>query len=130
MMRNAKILTTFMILAVALVWAVNASGSGEGRLARGGSEETHIVSIEINDGAAKTNEREITIKLEFIGRPTEYIVCEDKEFVDCHWKRLPFNGIIKFILSEGSGIKKLYFRGKYLGKPGKIKTATIELIKG
>ena len=87
-----------------------------------------VVEFVINDGAEVTKSRDIVINVKFKNKATHYIICEDPDFNGCDWKPVPFYGPIKYRLSEGSGIKKIYFKAKNLTVPGKVYTATIELI--
>jgi hypothetical protein len=89
-----------------------------------------VVELVINDGAEVTKSRDIVINVKFQNKATHYIICEDPDFNGCDWKPVPFYGPIKYRLSEGSGIKKIYFKAKNLTVPGKVYTVTIELIEG
>lgn len=84
----------------------------------------------INDGAPVTHTRDIVINVKFENKATHYIVCEDPDFNGCGWQPMPYAGPIKYRLSEGNGIKKIYFKAKNLTVPGKVHIATIELIEG
>jgi hypothetical protein len=87
-----------------------------------------VVEFFINDGAKVTKSRDIVINVKFVNKATHYIICEDPEFKGCSWTNVPHYGPIKYRLSEGNGIKKIYFKAKNLTVPGKVYTATIELI--
>ena len=112
-----------------------ASGSGEGRGGLG-ALDTDIRSfefggdLEIVNGFAVTHTREILLIVTFVGNPTHYQVCEDSHLrvADCELKRLPFDGRIRYKLSDGSGLKKIYFRARYLGTPGEVYMARINYL--
>ena len=96
-----------------------------------GSNQAEVDKFEIigdlpmESGVRTTKDREITIAVTFKGAPTHYQICENADFEGCGWKTLPFNGRIRFLLSEGSGIKKIYFRARYLRQKSAVITAEI-----
>ena len=125
--------TAALLFTAALVLIGTTDGFGTGGGFMGHKSRTEVKELIIagglprEDGIPVTREREIELVVTFYqGIPTDYIACEDPEFKDCEWKRLPFNGRIRFLLSEGSGIKTIYFRAKYLGQPGPVISAKVK----
>jgi hypothetical protein len=78
--------------------------------------------ININGKSAKlgqvvrVNSREVVIRVYFESEATDYRVCEDPTFEGCKWRQVPGGERpvleIKYTLSEGSGIKTIYFQAK------------------
>jgi hypothetical protein len=66
--------------------------------------------------AIKVSGREVVIKVYFESEATDYRICEDPSFADCSWQRVPGGErpmlVIKYTLSEGSGIKTIYFQAQ------------------
>jgi hypothetical protein len=121
------IVTGLMIVSFPDNGRSSAGGGGETI----GSNQAEIDKFEIKgdlpvvDGIPVTKEREIIIEVTSKGAPTHYSICENAEFDGCGWKKLPFNGRIRYLLSEGSGIKKIYFRARYLRQKSAVVTAEV-----
>ena len=111
-----------MAVVLVMLWIVPAS-EGSGNCAT-------VTSFRINNGAKTTTSRLVTIQVKFQGSPTHYVICEDPEFVDCNWKAMPYDGKITYELSEGNGVKTIYFRAKRFNRLGEVVSAQIELISG
>jgi hypothetical protein len=77
------------------------------------------------DGVYIAHEPEITLIFNFESMPEQYALCEDDKFRNCDWRKLPFDGRVVYRLSEGSGVKKIFFRAKHWGAVGQ--TLTIEV---
>ena len=75
----------------------------------------------------KVTSRTITIEVKFFNEATHYHVCEASNFSGCPWVSMPADGRITFVLSEGNGIKTIYFQAKNLGTKGKKISFQVEL---
>ena len=113
---------TVAVVFLVMSWAVPAS-EGAGNCAT-------VTAFSVNNGAKTTTSRLVTIQVKFKGSPTHYVICENAEFVDCTWAPMPYDGKITYELSEGNGLKTIYFRAKRFNRLGEVVTAQIELISG
>ena len=84
-----------------------------------------VGDLPVENGVRVTKDREIVIEVTFKGAASHYQICENADFTGCGWQKLPFNGRIRFLLSEGSGIKKIYFRARYLRQQSTVITAEV-----
>lgn len=114
----AVAITILFIISISSVFAGKDDSSSR-------QNPANVISIEINNGAPSTSEQVVVIQVQVVGNPSHYMACEHPQFEGCEWMRMPMNGIIKFKLSEGGGLKKIYFRAKYLGRIGDTVVASI-----
>lgn len=119
--KKGRISITVFSIFVLLGVFVASDGYGAGKCA-------DVVSININEDAKTTDSRDVLIYVIFNRKATHYIACEDPNFESCHWNAVPFYGPIKFRLSEGSGVKKIYFKAKNMNYMGAATSVTIELV--
>lgn len=125
------LVTVVLVLGGGLIinWMATVSaraGCGGGDSA-GPFGSADVVSITINQGALITTTRDVVIDVSFAKSADQYLICEDPGFKGCDWQNVPGYGPIKYRLSEGNGLKKLYFRAKRGVTPGAVVTLTIEL---
>jgi hypothetical protein len=67
-----------------------------------------ITSYAINNGAAITYSREVTLNNTCTGSPSEYIASESNTFSGATWQ--PYSEAPSFTLSEGYGTKRVYIK--------------------
>lgn len=108
-----------------------SSSSGGGGDIKSAEKAVIIKSIEVvngwmaDDGIIETNDPMIVLYLKLDRNPSHYIICEEPKFIKCEWQNFPYSGRVSYVLSEGVGIKKIYFRAKFLGVQGPVKTLTV-----
>ena len=71
----------------------------------GGLQVTHFV---INRGAARTGSGQVTLDASVSGKVTQYRASEHADFSDASWQ--DFTASSPFVLSPGSGTKRVYFQ--------------------
>jgi len=117
---------TYFIAATAYDTSDNESDfsnevSGMGRLV-----PPNIVLFQIDNGAANTGSRAVTLDNTTANGPTHHMASESSDFVGARWTRYSVKP--KFTLSAGAGMKTVYFKAK--GKEGEspvgIDTITLE----
>ena len=69
-----------------------------------------ILSFRINDNAASTNNRLVTLNTICLGIPTAYMASESATFEDASWKT--YTAAPSFPLSSGGGLKTVYIKVK------------------
>jgi hypothetical protein len=67
-----------------------------------------VTSFAINQGAAATPSRTVTLDVTYGGNPTDYLASERPDFADAAWR--PFAAAAAFTLSAGDGAKTVYLR--------------------
>ena len=67
-----------------------------------------ITSFQINNGAAETTNRTVTLNNTTTGSPTHYMASEFLSFTDATWQ--PYTAAPSFTLSLGYGEKTVYFK--------------------
>ncbi|MEW6266300.1 MAG: hypothetical protein AB1641_24770 [Thermodesulfobacteriota bacterium] len=131
---ETAILTFLLIILAFIPQVLASSGGGGGGDTADPSAASTVSSMSVNgqgvsgDQTINTSDRTVTLEVSFVGQPNEFQVCEDRSFKGCSWKNLPFNGRIAVILSEGAGLKKIYFRARYLGRPGPVMVANVNYV--
>ncbi|MCX5768852.1 MAG: formylglycine-generating enzyme family protein, partial [Candidatus Hydrogenedentes bacterium] len=74
------------------------------------SEPLTVVSFALNNGAAETSSRAVTLNNSCTGSPTHYMASESQTFTDSVW--LAYDTAPSFTLSAGNATKTVYFRVK------------------
>ena len=76
-----------------------------------------VVEVKV-EGGSTTTSREIVLLPKYWskGKPTHYKICDNPKLIACEWKPVPYYGGIKYTLSEGYGMKTIYFVAKRFGK--------------
>ncbi len=69
-----------------------------------------VTSFQINNGAADTTSRKVTLNSEVTGSPKRYMASESATFVSAKWKK--YKKAIKFTLSASLEVKTVYFKVK------------------
>lgn len=82
--------------------------------------------VTINDGAASTIQRNVTVTFGYIGYPTHYMLSESLSFTGASWMEFRENPTVQ--LSEAYGNKILYGKLKNATTETVSRSATIELI--
>lgn len=78
----------------------------------------------------KVSSREIVIKVSFENTATHYRICENATFTGVDWKSLPSERPtleVKYTLSEGSGLKTVYFQAMRNGTEASVVKVQFEL---
>lgn len=91
------------------------------------NEAPFITRLKINNGAEITNNLTVRLNNTATRNPDEYIASEHEDFVGAEW--LPYVHRPNFTLSEGNGLKEVFFRVKKgeLVTPAVSDTITLEL---
>ena len=69
-----------------------------------------VTSFQINNGAADTESRTVTLNHTATGLPTHYMASENNGFSGASWQA--YNAAPSFTLSAGDGVKTVYFKVK------------------
>jgi hypothetical protein len=69
-----------------------------------------VTMFQINNGAASTTSRTITLNNSCTGNPTQYMASESSSFTSAVWKT--YSIAPSFTLSSGNGTKTVYFKVK------------------
>jgi len=72
------------------------------------SERLGVARFRIEDGAAVTRDRAVTLSYTLTGQATHYRASERRDFRDSQWRALDESP--EYELSEGSGTKTVYFQ--------------------
>jgi WD40 repeat protein len=88
-----------------------------------------ITSFSINGGDSTTPVRFVTLNNQCTNNPTHYMASEDPNFNDTSWQNYISSASPNFQLSEGNGIKKVYFKVKNNAGVSLTVSDTIELIE-
>ncbi|MCX7847579.1 MAG: C10 family peptidase [bacterium] len=67
-----------------------------------------VTAFSINNGAASTSTRTVSLNNTCSGSPTEYMASESSSFSGASW--LPYSPAPSFTLSSGNGTKTVYFK--------------------
>lgn len=84
-----------------------------------------ILGAAINDGAATTTQRDITIRLDVAGTPTHYRIAGTSDFEGAEW--LTYVSTPSYQLSEGDGEKSIYIQVRNATSESNIYIASITL---
>jgi hypothetical protein len=84
-----------------------------------------VSSFSINNGAAKTTIRTVTLKNTCANWPTQYMASESSDFSGASWQT--YSAAPNFMLSSGSGTKTVYFKAKNSGGESAVVSDTITL---
>ncbi len=84
-----------------------------------------LSSMIINDGAATTAGRGVTLDNVCTGAPTEYMASEDAGFAGAAWSS--YDSAPGFELSAGNGVKQVYFKARNAGGESNVVSDTIQL---
>jgi zinc protease len=80
------------------------------RGAAAGPQAPVVTQFAINDGAESTESRTVTLNNATTNTPTHYMASEDAAFSGASWQ--PYSTAPQFTLSEGDGLKTVYFKTK------------------
>lgn len=139
---NLVLLCGLVLTLSTVIWTSRSEGSSHGRDGGGNSGQkcADVASITVNEGMTVTHERTVQLTITFVNQADFYIACEDLNVVknakwtdqgtgNCAWQRVT-GGPITFVLSEGSGIKTIYFRAVRLRNKGDIASVSICYVEG
>jgi len=84
-----------------------------------------ISAFALNDGAASTTSRTVTLNNTCTESPTEYMACESSSFSGASWQ--PYATAPSFTLSAGNGTKTVYFKVRNAGGESSPASDTIWL---
>jgi len=84
-----------------------------------------VSSFSINNGAAKTPIRTVTLKNTCASLPTLLMANESSSFIGAGWQT--YSAAPNFMLSSGSGTKTVYFKAKNSGGESAVVSDTITL---
>ena len=108
--------------------AITYDGNDGGDLKYATNAESLAVStFQINNGAARTKSRTVTLNNTATGNPTHYKASESPTFKNATWKA--YTGAPKFTLSSGKGVKTVYFKVKNANGESSVVSDTITLKK-
>lgn len=88
-----------------------------------------VTSFQINNGAADTTNRKVTLNSTATGSPTYYRASESATFAFATWKAYKSNKAIKFTLSKSLGVKTVYFMVKNATEESAVVSDTITVKK-
>jgi len=84
-----------------------------------------VTSFKINNGAATTTKRTVTLNNSTTGKPTSYQASESSKFTGATWKT--YSTKPSFTLSAGVGTKTVYFKVKNAAGQSPARHASIKL---
>lgn len=88
-----------------------------------------FTGITINDGVAFGEEREVSVRFNYLGFPTHYRLSESPEFADAEW--LAWSGdTVGFTLSAGNGEKTVYAQIKTGDVSAAVVSGKITILAG
>jgi len=103
-------------------WAGNTFGF---RLSRSAEPDLAVTSLAINNGAASTASRTVTLNNACTGSPTQYMAWESSSFSGATWQT--YSTAPSFTLSSGNGTKTVYFKVKNASGESNSASDTISL---
>ena len=127
--RKKRVANFTAVLILVLSILVPAPAFSSGNLfggPKGGIKSIRPENGKIVDGVVVTQSQQLILYVEFEGgSPSHIQICDNEMFELCEWQRMRFDGRITYTLSEGAGMKKIYLRAKYLGRPAKTAVLTV-----
>lgn len=100
----------------------DTGGGDHGEIGPAGNGSAEVFDVSINGSSIGSSDmigvtdRRIIIMVVFTGLATDYRISENPDFAGAEWQEIPGFGRpaieIKYTLSEGSGIKTIYFQAK------------------
>jgi len=91
----------------------------------GGGTLPAVTSFAINNGAASTTSRSVTLNNACSGTPTQYMASESSSFSGASWQT--YSTAPSFTLSSGNGTKTVYFKVKNATGESSASSDTIQL---
>ena len=91
-------------------------------------ESVELLSISINDGNSSTQERNVSVLLNYTGSATRYRIGETVDLSSATWQNMPEGNTVEYTLSDGFGQKTIYAQISKGQSMSEIKSATIEYL--
>ena len=68
-------------------------------------ESVELLSISMNSGNSSTQERDVSVLLNYTGAATRYRIGESTDLSSATWQNIPEGNTVEFTLSDGFGQK-------------------------
>ena len=91
-------------------------------------ESVELLSISINDGNSSTQERNVSVLLNYTGAAIRYRIGETADLSSATWQNIPEGNMIEYTLSDGFGQKSVYVQISKGQTISDTKSATIEYV--
>ncbi len=91
-------------------------------------ESVELLSISINGGNSSTQERNVSVLLNYTGAATRYRIGETADLSSATWQNIPEGNMIEYTLSDGFGQKTVYVQISKGQTISDTKSATIEYV--
>lgn len=91
-------------------------------------ESVELLSISINGGNSSTQERNVSVLLNYTGAATRYRIGESTDLSSATWQNIPEGNTVEFTLSDGFGQKTVYAQISKGQAISDTKSATIEYV--
>lgn len=91
-------------------------------------ESVELLSISINGGNSSTQERNVSVLLNYTGAATRYRIGETADLSSTTWQNIPEGNMIEYTLSDGFGQKTVYVQISKGQTISDTKSATIEYV--
>lgn len=104
--------------------------AGPGTSSCGTVTQVNVNGQKVTAKVVKLSKNEVELTFYFENRATAYRICEDPGFSGCDWVQLPAPRPalkIKYKLSEGSGIKTVYFQARNGGEMAEVVKLDFEI---
>lgn len=91
-------------------------------------ESVELLSISINDGNSSTQERNVSVLLNYTGAAIRYRIGETADLSSATWQNIPEENMVEYTLSDGFGQKTIYVQISKGQTTSDVKSATIEYV--
>ena len=91
-------------------------------------ESVELLSISINGENSSTQERDVSVLLNYTGAATRYRIGESTDLSSATWQNIPEGNTVEFTLSDGFGQKTVYVQISKGQAISDTKSATIEYV--